>query len=489
MRVWTVNMRKPGWLRLALVLPLINLHLILSAQAPACVYTIKNGKMYVHISRNLKEPSLDSFITRFSLQELAVKEFLTTGFSDSLKKYGWEVVVNNQVGVTFTKPLEPYDIDNPSERIRLAEKHGLAEDGFAPVSSKIPYGVNKFRNKSPFAIRDSVVTFFLRNNQLARKVMLAGSFNSWKPDATEMTRTDSGWIASVNLSPGKYWYKFVIDGKWTIDQDNWINENDGRGNTNSVFYFPNTLFSLEGYTTARKVYLAGSFNEWEKHHLAMIRTIAGWVLPMYLADGTHTYKFIVDGQWYTDPANPDKFPNEFNDFNSVRRIGKPYIFRLNGYEDAKEVVLTGSFNKWKKRELFMRRSGKGWELEYTLGPGNYEYDVLVDGKEIKGSQDLLTVNNQARENSIFILDANYTFRLKGFSTAKQIYLAGDFNDWKPSSLLMRKEGDEWVFRVHLSPGKHLYKFIVDGAWIIDPGNKLWEENEFGTGNSVIWIDQ
>ena len=54
---------------------------------------------------------------------------------------------------------------------------------------------------------------------------------------------------------------------------------------------------------------------------------------------------------------------------------------------------------------------------------------------------------------------------------------------------MKREGDEWIITVHLYPGKHLYKFVVDGQWIIDPGNKLWEQNENGSGNSVLWLDR
>jgi len=52
---------------------------------------------------------------------------------------------------------------------------------------------------------------------------------------------------------------------------------------------------------------------------------------------------------------------------------------------------------------------------------------------------------------------------------------------------MKKEGDEWIFPVHLSTGKHLYKFIVDDKWMNDPDNTLWEQNEYGNGNSVLWI--
>ncbi len=53
---------------------------------------------------------------------------------------------------------------------------------------------------------------------------------------------------------------------------------------------------------------------------------------------------------------------------------------------------------------------------------------------------------------------------------------------------MKREGDEWVTSVYLEKGKHLYKFLVDGKWIRDPANKNWEENEWGSGNSVLWLD-
>ena len=53
--------------------------------------------------------------------------------------------------------------------------------------------------------------------------------------------------------------------------------------------------------------------------------------------------------------------------------------------------------------------------------------------------------------------------------------------------LLKRVGDELIFKVHLCPGKHLDKFFVHGKWIPDPGNKLWEQHEHNTGNSVVWI--
>jgi 1,4-alpha-glucan branching enzyme len=87
-----------------------------------------------------------------------------------------------------------------------------------------------------------------------------------------------------------------------------------------------------------------------------------------------------------------------------------------------------------------------------------------------------------------VLNANHNFRLKGFSQASNVLISGDFNLWSPNSFPMKKDGDVWILPVHLSLGKHLYKFVVDGKWIIDPDNPLWEQNEFNTGNSVIWIE-
>ncbi|MBK9557137.1 MAG: glycogen-binding domain-containing protein [Bacteroidetes bacterium] len=40
---------------------------------------------------------------------------------------------------------------------------------------------------------------------------------------------------------------------------------------------------------------------------------------------------------------------------------------------------------------------------------------------------------------------------------------------------------------YLPAGKYTYKLIVDGKWMLDPGNNNTEQNEFGTGNCVLWV--
>jgi hypothetical protein len=83
------------------------------------------------------------------------------------------------------------------------------------------------------------------------------------------------------------------------------------------------------------------------------------------------------------------------------------------------------------------------------------------------------------------LKGNTTFRLQGFADASIVALAGTFNDWDQSQLVCGHEGDEWVCRVDLEPGYYIYKFIVDGNWVLDPDNPNTAVDEAGNTNSVL----
>lgn len=451
---------------------------------------VRDGKMYIEVKKDIGDAALENFIEKFDLFDLQLEKCLRGKYLDTLVWQGWYIEINTKNILAISKRLTGDAItQHPGDKIEIADRRRDFAVRFPIVSRSVLYGFNRFRNKYPFAVKDSIVTFYLRNNLNARRVMLAGSFNDWDPDALSMTKTDSGWIAYVKLIPGKYWYKFVIDGGWRVDGDNLTSEGDGQGNTNSVYFKTNWQFSIPGYANAKKVIISGSFNNWNERDVTMVRTGDRWTLPVYLLQGTYTYKYIVDGTWMSDPSNNDRFPNEFNDFNSVVRVGTPYRFRLNGFNDAREVKLIGSFNKWKDYELIMKKVNGGWEISYTLGPGNYEYRFIVDGKKINDPNDANTKVANQSGNSFFVVGGNYTFRLKGFGNASSVFLAGDFNDWSPNTFVMKKENDEWVIKVQLHPGKHLYKFVVDGKWMIDPANKQWEGSTPGNGNSVLWLDR
>jgi len=85
------------------------------------------------------------------------------------------------------------------------------------------------------------------------------------------------------------------------------------------------------------------------------------------------------------------------------------------------------------------------------------------------------------------LKGNTTFRLKGYAEAHLVILSGTFNNWNQSQFVFGREGDEWVCRIDLEPGKYAYKFIVDGNWILDPANSVSEEDVAGNVNSVLVV--
>jgi len=68
--------------------------------------------------------------------------------------------------------------------------------------------------------------------------------------------------------------------------------------------------------------------------------------------------------------------------------------------------------------------------------------------------------------------------------ATSVFLAGSFNGWAAAALPMLREGDVWAVVVPLEPGKHEYKFVVDGQWIADPANTV-TVGEYG--NSALTV--
>ncbi|HOP14718.1 MAG TPA: glycogen-binding domain-containing protein, partial [Lentimicrobium sp.] len=92
------------------------------------------------------------------------------------------------------------------------------------------------------------------------------------------------------------------------------------------------------------------------------------------------------------------------------------------------------------------------------------------------------------ENSVLTFRPNYTFTLAMFTDAKKVIVTGSFNGWREDACAMTLKDGVWTCPVFLSPGKHTYKFIVDGQWMVDPANEVWEANAQGTGNSVLWVE-
>jgi 1,4-alpha-glucan branching enzyme len=70
--------------------------------------------------------------------------------------------------------------------------------------------------------------------------------------------------------------------------------------------------------------------------------------------------------------------------------------------------------------------------------------------------------------------------------AKKVSLAGSFNSWNTKALSAKKDSrGNWAVKVNLKPGRHEYKFLVDGSWLNDPRCTSCVVNSFGTQNCVV----
>jgi 5'-AMP-activated protein kinase, regulatory beta subunit len=73
-------------------------------------------------------------------------------------------------------------------------------------------------------------------------------------------------------------------------------------------------FCSRSHTSPPQVFLTGSFNNWEKK-IPLNLSHGDFTVIQDLPPGEHEYRFIVDGQWRTDPALPRKTHVDGQDCN------------------------------------------------------------------------------------------------------------------------------------------------------------------------------
>ncbi|MCG9894853.1 MAG: alpha-amylase family glycosyl hydrolase, partial [Fimbriimonadaceae bacterium] len=86
--------------------------------------------------------------------------------------------------------------------------------------------------------------------------------------------------------------------------------------------------------------------------------------------------------------------------------------------------------------------------------------------------------------------SGHEFHLPARPGVDSVHVAGTFNRWSATADPMKldAQGTRWSLRVPLRPGRHLYKFVLNGReWITDPANAELETDESGNRNSVLFV--
>lgn len=101
----------------------------------------------------------------------------------------------------------------------------------AVTALQAPAGPNGAAAGPRGALRD-----FTLNLEDAREVHLVGDFNNWSvtKDSLLWQKETGVWQKRLALEPGRYRYKYVIDGRWTIDPSNDQVESNPYGGMDSV---------------------------------------------------------------------------------------------------------------------------------------------------------------------------------------------------------------------------------------------------------------
>jgi hypothetical protein len=80
-----------------------------------------------------------------------------------------------------------------------------------------------------------------------------------------------------------------------------------------------------------------------------------------------------------------------------------------------------------------------------------------------------------------------TFEAAG---AKSVSIVGDFNDWDSTASPLARFGSNgpWTVTVKVTPGRHLYAFMVDGKLVVDPRAPAARDLDYGGDASVLMVN-
>lgn len=155
-----------------------------------------------------------------------VLDQISSKFKDDMYKtvIGINVALKESAGLA--KPIIHYNSSAAGAKDYLA----LAEEVLADGERISPLELLQEAKEKAKEI------YFSLNAPEAGKVYVAGDFNKWAIDDGSLAMRSAGgaWNKAINLSPGRYRYRFVVDDRWMEDPGNSLQESNPFGGIDSV---------------------------------------------------------------------------------------------------------------------------------------------------------------------------------------------------------------------------------------------------------------
>ncbi|HVI71626.1 MAG TPA: hypothetical protein VM656_09090, partial [Pyrinomonadaceae bacterium] len=125
-----------------------------------------------------------------------------------------------------------YDSELPDLRLDFIKDDKGNVTGLTLNTGQADMLVRKMPPPVPSLIGNT--TFTLKGHTGAQVVAIYGSFNDWIQTRNYCAKESDGWVCRIDLTPGKYTYKFLVDGVGLNDPANSATEDDGSGHMDSV---------------------------------------------------------------------------------------------------------------------------------------------------------------------------------------------------------------------------------------------------------------
>ena len=160
---------------------------------------------------------------------------------------------------------------------------------------------------------------------------------------------------------------------------------------------------------------------------------------------------------------------------------RPHTFRYTPAAGSPEVPVSvvGDFNGWSATSSPMKRGPDGdYTATVDLPAGLHHYKFVVDNRwtaDPKGEKAAQLDDGFGDVSSGLVVAAEgsgthtFTYAPSAGKSPAAVDVAGDFNGWSTTLNPMTKNPDgTFTAAVPVTPGKHQYKFVVDGNWTPDP---------------------
>jgi len=137
------------------------------------------------------------------------------------------------------KPIPP--TPQPEPETAISPQPAAAIQPVQPVASAVQPpverpGLQEKLNKLYGIRKTHKGILFVQPSEGRTKVGIAGDFNNWNPATTPMDKHHElgVWQACIDIPPGRYRYRLVVDGQWVKDPYNPTTETNPFGELNSV---------------------------------------------------------------------------------------------------------------------------------------------------------------------------------------------------------------------------------------------------------------